>query len=119
MKTDVTIGKNIFPSFEDILPQKVNEILEKYGVSVQFLFEDGVRFSYDSDRLNIEHYPGDLSFYDSKTNSRLLTFLENIDELQFYGDDEDIPIIKLEICDTIFEYIKFPEESGEKDIKDQ
>ena len=102
MIKELKIGKNIFPSFDDILPKDINEKLKRFGVSVEFLFEDGISLSYDSENLDVKYFPGDVSFFDSKTGSRLLTFIENIDELQFYSDDEENPIIKINICDTLF-----------------
>ena len=102
MIKEIKLGKNIFPSFDDILPKDINEKLKRFGVSVQFLFDDGISFSYDSDTIDIKHFPGDLSFFDSKSGSRLLTYVENIDDLEFYSEDEESPLVKVKICDTLF-----------------
>ena len=87
MRRSKEIGKNIFVNLDDEGLNKVDEFLSKYGIKIYWLLSDGVMFEFP-DEIITKNYPGDLSFYDSKTNSLILTYLENFDYLEFLVDDK-------------------------------
>ncbi len=89
----IRVGKNIYPDFDDLNWKKV---LGTFGIEVNFLLDDGVVLEYPE---NLEPFPcpGDVSFYDTRTKSRILTWCENFGEIEITGpkDEEIIATIKI------------------------
>lgn len=86
MKQSKIIGKSIFPDFEQLTPDLISFNLKEYGVSMEFLFDDGVEFSWDDSILKAKNYPGDISFYSVGGDGKeilVLTYIENWDYLMF------------------------------------
>lgn len=81
----VRVGKNIYPDFDDL---GWKEVLKKYGIEVNFLLDDGVVLSYPE---NLEPFecPGDVSFYEARDKTRVLTWCENFGSIQIFGPGED------------------------------
>lgn len=90
----VRVGRNIYPDFDDL---KWKEVLEKFGIKVNFLLDDGVVLEYPE---NLEPYPtpGDVSFYDTRDKTRVLTWCENFGEIEITGPKEEV-IATIKILD--------------------
>lgn len=96
----VRVGKNIYPDFDDL---DWKEKLGRFGIGVNFLLDDGVVLSYPE---NLEPFPspGDVSFYDTRTKQRVLTWCENFGQIEIFGPlDENEPISVIKILDG-YEY---------------
>lgn len=92
----VRVGRNIYPDFEDLEWQTT---LRKFGIEVNFLLDDGVVLSYPE---NLEPFssPGDVSFYDTRTKQRVVTWCENFGQIEVFGPlSEDEPIATIKILD--------------------
>lgn len=90
----VRVGKNIYPDFDDLEWQKA---LQRFRIEVKFLLDDGVVLSYPE---NLEPFPspGDVSFYDTRTKQRVVTWCENFGQIEIFGpmsEDEPIAVIKI------------------------
>lgn len=89
------IGKDIYPDLEENIKDKLDSELEKLGIKISFLFDDGVEFEYSSE-LDVRNSPADVSFY--RGVSRLLTYIESFGKLVFL-DSEDNELISIPTYD--------------------
>ena len=89
------IGKDIYPDLEKEIKDKLDSELEKLGIKISFLFDDGVEFEYSSE-LDVRNSPADVSFYQGV--SRLLTYTESFGELIFL-DSQEKEIIRIPTYD--------------------
>lgn len=103
-KKIVRIERKIYPSFENLTPAEVNKKLERFKVSVNFLFDDGIEFTYDS-TLDVRYFPGDVSFINKEKNIVVLSYLEGFSNIEFYiggdWDDETEPYLVIPIYDFL------------------
>lgn len=83
------VCRKIYPDFEHITPKEINSKLERFGVSVDFLFDDGIEFTYAKE-LDIRYFPGDVSFVDKSRGIVVLSYVEMFGEIEFFvGGDFD------------------------------
>jgi hypothetical protein len=82
------IGKDIFVEMNADF-DSVDKFLDKYGIKIYWLFEDGVKFEYP-DSLSVRYDPGDCSFVDTATGALILTYLENFGQLEFLNSDQEV-----------------------------
>ena len=98
MKKTIIIGKNIYPDIDLDTQKKINSFEKRFGIKIDFLFDEGVQLTYQTDSYDIATCPGDLSFIDSRTKIILITFIESFDELQFFSKTDElllsIPILE-------------------------
>lgn len=104
-KRKLKIERRIYPDFENsITPKEINEKLKKFGVSINFLFDDGIEFIYDS-TLEVRYFPGDVSFVDKARNVVVLSYLEGFSSIEFFigGNwaDDDSPYLQIPIYDFL------------------
>ena len=113
----IKFGSAIYPDPDDF---KYEEILSRYGITLMFLFEDGVMVKYPPE-LEPNETPGDVSFYSVKDRSRILTITESFGCLEIYGpenlrrstleEDNQEPICTIKIID---DYSNLPELTKEE-----
>lgn len=104
-KKSKIINRAVYPDFENSMtPSEINKLLERFKVSINFLFDDGIEFIYDSS-LDIRYFPGDVSFVDKEKNIVILSYLEGFSSIEFFvggeWDDETEPYIKIPIFDFL------------------
>lgn len=103
-KRKVKIERKIYPNFEELTPEDINKRLERFRVSMNFLFDDGIEFTYDSE-LDVRYFPGDLSFIDKKKNVVVLSYLEGFSSIEFFiggdWDDDTEPYLTIPIYDFL------------------
>lgn len=100
-KKSKIIKRKIYPDFENsISPQEINKKLERFNISINFLFDDGIEFIYDSG-LDIRYFPGDVSFVDKEKNIVVLSYLEGFSNIEFFvggdWDDDSEPYLRIPI----------------------
>ena len=100
-KKSKIIKRKIYPDFEHSLtPAEINKLLERFKVSVNFLFDDGIEFVYDSG-LDIRYFPGDVSFVDKTRNIVILSYIEGFSSIDFFiggdWDDTSEPYLQIPI----------------------
>ena len=83
------IGKNIFIEMSDESFNRVDEFLNKYGIKILWLFEDGVQFDYPP-TLSVRYDPGDCTFIDTATGAIVLTYVENFGVLEFLDSSQEV-----------------------------
>lgn len=82
MKKSIVIGKNISIELTKELLNNYNKILNRYKVSLDYLFMEGsIKLIYSDDYI-VKNCFGDISFYDSKGNL-ILSYVENFGKLEF------------------------------------
>lgn len=91
----VRVGRNIYPDFDDL---RWKEVLGRFGITANFLLDDGVVLEYP-ENLEPSQCPGDVSFYDTMTKTRVLTWCENFGEIEITGPEEDEIIATIKILD--------------------
>lgn len=98
------IKRKVYPDLSNMTLTEINKRLEKFGVSIDFLFDDGIEFTYNS-TLDIRHFPGDISFVDREKNLVVLSYLEGFSSIEFFigGDwgDEDEPYLNIPIYNLL------------------
>ena len=103
-KRKVKIERKIYPNFEELTPEDINKRLERFNVSINFLFDDGIEFTYDSG-LDVRYFPGDISFVDKKKNVVVLSYLEGFSSIEFFiggdWDDDTEPYLVIPIYDFL------------------
>lgn len=103
-KRKVKIERKIYPNFDNLTPKEINKKLEKFGISMDFLFDDGIEFTYDSN-LDVRYFPGDISFIDKSRNLVILSYLEGFSTIEFFiggdWDDETKPYLVIPIYDFL------------------
>lgn len=104
-KRKFRIERKIYPDFENsLMPDEINEKLKRFGVSLNFLFDDGLEFIYDP-TLDIRHFPGDISFVDKAKNIVILSYVEGFSSIDFFiggdWDDETEPYLSIAIYDFL------------------
>lgn len=102
----VKFGSSIYPDPDNF---DYEEILSRFGVSLSFLFEDGVMVTYPPE-LEPNETPGDVSLYSVKDRSRILTITESFGCLEIYGpenlrrstleEDNKDPLCTIKILDN-------------------
>jgi len=96
-KATVLLNRSVIPDYEDI---KWRDELKKYGLSVNFLFDGGVQLIYDSDRYDARVIGQDsVEFYDTKTKTLAISYIENFGNIEFYIKSEKDPILRIPILD--------------------
>jgi hypothetical protein len=94
------VNRKIYPDFENITPSEINKSLERFGISINFLFDDGIEFIYDQ-TLDIRYFPGDISFIDNQRNIVILSYIEGFSSIDFFiggdWDDETDPYLTIPI----------------------
>ncbi len=87
MINTITKGINIYPDLEnnDVL-DKLEKLKENYDLEVEFVFEDGLLFTYDTEKYDIKYFPGDIAFVSKNDNS-------NIVAVEFLLDAVDIDVL--------------------------
>ena len=104
-KSKLRIERKIYPDLENSLtPKEINEKLQRLGVSMNFLFDDGLEFIYDT-TLDVKYFPGDVSFVDKARGVVVLSYLEGFSTIEFFigGDwnDETEPYLRIPIYDFL------------------
>lgn len=104
-KKSEIIKRKIYPDFEKSLsPSQINALLERFKVSINFLFDDGLEFVYDSS-LDVRYFPGDVSFVDKKRNIVVLSYVEGFSSIEFFvggdWDDDTEPYLIIPIFDFL------------------
>ena len=122
----IKFGSNIYPDPDDFEYEK---ILDRFGIKLEFLFDDGILVEYP---VNLEpnETPGDVSFYSSVDRSRILTFTESFGCIEIYGPEtrsferSNEPICIIKIVDDYYnisekpiieEIIETEDEEGEEE----
>lgn len=99
-KKSLKIERKIYPDFEHIKPNEINKCLERFKVQINFLFDDGIEFIYDSG-LDIKHFPGDISFVDKQLGVITLSYIEGFSSIEFFvggqWDDDSEPYLTIPI----------------------
>ena len=91
---EIRLGRSIWPDVDG--PYEVNKFLEKLGIKVSFLLDDGLLFTYNSEKLEpVKIGEATLYFRDTGTKENLFHYYEDFDFLVFeaLGDSFKIPII--------------------------
>lgn len=91
MIKEVIIGKDIYPDITTEMFDELTKLEKIYGISVEFLLDEGVKFSYDTEKVSTKNYPGDISFYGLR-NNLLITFEETFGELEFRDINDEVII---------------------------
>lgn len=93
MKT-INFGKNIYPDVDDDFTRTI-EILERFGIKMDVLFDEGLLFTYDEERY--ETWEGDgLIFLDPLQKSQVLKIIECFGEITILdSQDEEISHLTL------------------------
>ncbi len=104
-KRKLKIERKIYPDLENSLsPKEINALLSRFKVSLNFLFDDGIEFIYDSS-LDVRYFPGDVSFIDKKNGIVVLSYIEGFSSIEFFigGDwnDETEPYLSIPIFDFL------------------
>ena len=98
MKQQKILGKNIYPDIDAKVQENIKNFTKKYGIEVDFLFDDGVLFTYLSEQYDTASCPGDLSFIDTKNKEVAIIYIENFMELEFFDNKHNkilsIPILE-------------------------
>lgn len=98
MKQQKILGKNIYPDIDLEVQENIDDFTRKYGIEIDFLFDDGILFTYQSGQYDISHCPGDLSFVDSRTKEVSVIYVENFLNLEFFDNKHNkilsIPILE-------------------------
>lgn len=96
----VIVPGAIYPGYDDLEWKKE---LKKFDIDLKFLLDDGIEFTYP-ETLEPWECPGNLSFFDAKTKSRVLTYVENFGKIQFFGPtSEEDPILEITIYDELYD----------------
>jgi len=97
MEKVIRLNREVLPDFDDLIWK---EELKKLGIQIKFLLSDGVEIRYDSDQYDAGLIrPDSIEFYDPKTRSLILSYVENFGNIEFYRDQEEEPIVKIKIID--------------------
>lgn len=101
-KRSEVIKRKIYPDLDRVDIREVNKKLERFKVSLNFMFDDGIEFTYDSN-LDIRYFPGDVSFIDRAKNIVVLSYVEGFSDIEFFvggdWDDDTEPYISIPIYD--------------------
>ena len=82
MKEKIKLKRSIWPDIDG--PEDVNRFLKRLGIEVKFLLDDGLEFSYQSDRLEpVKLGEGTLYFRDPITKDLVFHYYEDIGEAVF------------------------------------
>lgn len=82
MKNKIRLKRSIWPDIDG--PDDVNRFLKRLGIEVRFLLDDGLEFSYPSDRLEpVKSGEGTLYFRDPLTKDLVFHYYEDIGEAVF------------------------------------
>ena len=95
MKEEIKIGKEIWPDVDSA--EEINQFLKKFGVELEFLLSDGIKFEYPAEKLEpFVVSSSSLYFKDVMTRDPVLHFYEDFGELVFEGMGERkvIPILE-------------------------
>jgi len=91
MKT-IKFEKNIYPDVDDNFTKTI-DILEKFGIKMEVLFDEGLSFTYDEEKYDI--YTGDgLIFLEPQKRSQVLKVINCFGEITIL-DSQDEEISKL------------------------
>lgn len=96
MKT-INFGRNIYPDVDDNF-KKTIEVLKKFNIKVDVLFDDGLAFNYDEKDYEIWNTDG-LIFIDPIQKSQVLKIIECFGEISIL-DSQNNEISKLVIFET-------------------
>lgn len=108
MKTSkIRIGHNLYPQFDDdgLDYEKVRELAAQYDIGIDFLFEDGIEFSYDSNKYTIRRFPGDVAFYDEENQAVVLYIEDLFGQIEFHSywpKEECLLVIKVGYDSNMF-----------------
>lgn len=95
---EIRLNRSVLPDYDDI---NWRSQLKKLGLGINFLLDDGVILSYDSQQYEAVIIGQDgVDFYDPKTKSLVVSYVENFGYIEFimYGEEE--PFIKIPILET-------------------
>lgn len=95
MKEEIKIGKEIWPDVDSA--EEINQFLRRFGVELEFLLSDGIKFEYPAEKLEpVVVSSSSLYFRDVQTREPILHFYENFGKLVFEGMGEikTIPILE-------------------------
>lgn len=86
MNKKILLNCKIYPDLDKDILTRLKELLNRFGiVDILFKFEDGIELTYDSSRIEPRSVSGLISFYDTKTLVRILTFSDNFGSLDIIG----------------------------------
>jgi len=98
MKKQKILGKNIFPDIDPNVQENIDKFERQFGIEIDFLFDEGVLLTYQTDQYDTSSCPGDLSFIDVKNKEIVVIFIENFLELEFFDNKHNkllsIPILE-------------------------
>lgn len=111
----VILSREIYPDLDNT---DYKEILGRYGIGIKFLFADGIMITYPS---NLEPYKASedsVSFYDTRTKTPVIQYIEDFGSIKFIAGDEEIlsiPIIDNDIFHILPDEPQIKEEELEED----
>ena len=97
---EVRLERSIWPDVDG--PEEINEFLKKIGVSVNFLLDDGLLFTYPQDKLEpYKSSDATLYFKDVATRDIVFHYYEDFGYLVFevLGEEKKLPILEFDIND--------------------
>lgn len=95
------ITKPIYPNLTDKKFNEIENVLGKFNIELGFLVDEGLEFKYNPEQYEAKNYPGDLTFYDVKTKSPVITYIEDLDDMVF-KDNKDNIILTIPIYNELW-----------------
>ena len=96
-RKEIKLNRSVWPDYEDI---GWREKLNKLGLELKFLLDDGILLSYDSQKYEPTIIGQDgVDFYDPRTKSLVISYIENFGYIEFILRGEKEPIVRIPILD--------------------
>lgn len=99
MEKTIRLNREVWPDCDDL---KWKDTLAKFGISLKFRFSDGIELGYPADILEPGLIRSDsVEFYDTKTKTLVLSYIENFGRIEFYRANEADPIVSIKILEDV------------------
>ena len=87
----IRVGNNIYPDPSEEDSKRLKELLGRYGIKIQFLFDDGVEFEVPEDIEISQNVAGlDVTFLSRRSSMMLLGYSESFGCIEFVDKDFEV-----------------------------